>query len=185
MKKFIREYIFLDTKNFDGIELDMYPNIMLIALGVLLSLMFIYLHIKRKCTFHLISSLMRREAYGEDSAKSLGELRLDSPVLRLLLRFDGELRRLVGWVGRPCYSYEEYRELIRTGKLKREKIDFSRAKLYIDPRHTVRAKFVYENYEPSVIKTALCCLLTLMIVSMLVVVSPEILSLVSRILTKS
>ena len=181
LKYFFYNYILLNTKDYSNIELDMYPNILLLGGALLLITCFILLHIKRRAIFALVSTLMRREAYGEDTAVTLSKLRLnDSKILRFLLRFDNEICRTVTWVGRPSYTYEEYRDLVKSHKPTGQRPDPEKDSFYLDPKQINRAKFIFDNYDSSITKTVLCAVLILTISCMIVIVSPELMSLINN-----
>lgn len=181
LKYFFYNYILLNTNSYSNIDLDMYPNVLLLGCALLLIVCFILLHIKRRAAFTIVSALMRREAYAEDSALTLSKLRLgDSRILRFLLKFDSEICRTVTWVGRPTYTYEEYRDLIKARKSTGLRPDPDKDSFFLDPSAIARAKFIYENYDTSIVKTVLCAALILIISCMLVIVSPEILTLLNN-----
>ena len=181
LKYFFYNYVLLNTKDYSNIELDMYPNVLLLGAALLLIACFILLHIKRRAIFALVSALMRREAYGEDTAVTLSKLRLnDSKILRFLLRFDSEICRVVTWVGRPSYSYEEYRDLVKSRKATGQRPTPEKELFYLDPKQISRAKFIFDNYDASIVKTVLCAVLILIISCMLVIVSPELLTLINN-----
>ena len=137
---------------------------------------------QRKYTKDLVRKLMRHEAESEESAKTLEELGLNSGffIKRQLQSEFSFAARLIKRVGKKEYTYEEYVELQKQKKLTKEKIDFTTARFYLNNKEELRRKHIIENYNPSIIRTVMWCVLMLTLYICIALLVPEILSVIDN-----
>ena len=171
-----------------NINLNDYPNIgisfpinkVLFAITVVICIACVFVEIQRKYTKDLVRKLMRHEAVSEESAKTLEELGLNSGffIKRQLQSEFSFAGRLIKRVGQKEYTYEEYVELQKQKKQVKEKIDFQTARFYLNGKEELRRKHIIENYNPSILRTAMWCLLMLVLYICIALLVPEILSMI-------
>ena len=173
-----KKYLMLNTKDYPNLGLDFLFNVFLLSLFVILALAIVFLHLQRAQIHGFITRLSRKEAKDEASAKTLDGLNLRSnPLLRYMLRSDNRLRRLVGRAGENTYTYEEMKQMMKERK-KDELPGADEAKYYLRKDSEDEVKRIIETYEPSVLKTVLYIVLIFMITVCLIIISPELLSLI-------
>ena len=170
LKELFKEYITLNLGDyFKGVDFPITMFVLSIAIGICIACVFITIH-KRNLMF-MIKALTRHEAYNEDSAKTLSELRLKpSLFLKGSLSRRSQLTSIVGMVG--GYPFE-------TSGKQRVKPDLENARFFIKPSENGRAMKLSETTEPNYINTALGCILILMIFITLTLFLPRILELIT------
>lgn len=130
---------------------------------------------------------LRRDAIGEENAKTPAELGLSDKkhrdVLRAL-RTDGILRKTIAVRGERKPTYEEYLAEMREKKQKKDKEktpaeDLSEKAFYLPEGEIARAKRIYEKGAPSPLVTALFLPLSLVIWAAIAFLMPSLLTLIS------
>ena len=175
----IYEYLSINLKSYENIGIDLEINKLLFLVAFALCAVFFVVNYKRSLISEAIRQLLRHGALSEDSAKTLGELGLsDSRGIRKELSGDSQLRRMVMIVGEKKLTYEEYVALQKQKK-KPDAPDLDTARIYIAPESLERAKFIYNNYNTSIMKTLLLCVFCLAISVCLMLLSPGLLSLIN------
>lgn len=157
-EKFLYDYFFLNLKDYPNININFEINVFLLILTLALGVTFVMVSIYRGAMQNIVLQLTRHEAVGEGNAKTLNSLGLgDDFITRMLLSGEGQLSKIVGRVGEPTYTYEEYIDLSKKGKLENEKIDFTAAEFYIrDGESSLdRAKYIINNYNSSIVRPIL------------------------------
>ncbi len=169
----LKEYIMLNLNDyFEGADFPITIFILSIAVGICIACVFIT--INKRNMFFLIQALTRYEAYSEEAAKTISELKLKAGFfLKRSLSSRGQLSSIVGMVG--GYPYEN------SGTIK-SRIDFSAARFFIKPGENSRAMKISDTAPPSYINTALGCVLILMIFVTFSLFLPRILEFLTGIL---
>lgn len=182
MQKFIDKYINLNLKDYEnlGFDLEITKLIALVFLGIMIAA--VTMNIIKMWRATIIKSLLRHECTSEESAKTLGELRISSRIASLVAFSEGgRLRKILKRVGEVEYSYEEYVKLQREKK-KPEKQDPKATPLYIPKEKLDEAKRIFDKGAPTVLDSVLICVLLLALYICLVFVMPSLLSLINSML---
>ena len=182
-KRYIENFFLVNLKDYSNIGFDLYINVIIFALflGMCVSVFIVFA--KKAAMVSAIKQLLRREAFGEENAKTLKELGLlESNAVRRAMSRDGQLKRIVSRVGEIKYTYEEYLALIKAKKLQKERINFDQARFFIKETEINRARSFYERFSPSVIRTAGFALLLLVLYVCTSLVVPEILAWINTLL---
>ena len=176
--EFYNKVFNINLSDYENIGLNFPINKVLFAITVVICAACIFVELQRKYTKDLVCQLIRHEASGEDSAKTLEELGLDSSffVKRIIGSETSFVSRLVKRVGKVEYTYEEYIALQKEKKLEREVIDFTTARFYLDSKQENRKKHIIENYNTSIVRTVMLCVMMLAIYICIALLIPEILS---------
>lgn len=181
----LRDIIFLNAKDYLLTESNIPINIVVLAIGIALSVASIFIYYHKAYTLAIIKALLRREAVGEENAKTLSELHVNSSfALKRALSRKGQLTRIVKRAGYTEPTYEEYMALSKKER-RGEKIDFETARFFI-PRDLVdKAKLIKDKENPTVIRTLLVCLLIIALSVCFMMLMPAILTFLSNNLPKS
>ncbi len=177
-EKIVYEYFFINLKDYPNINIDFEINVFLLILTVALSVCFFISTYYRHGMQRIMKQLARFGAKDEETAKTLGELGLGkAAVIKYALSRENRLTRIVGRVGEPKYTYEEYIELEKKkGGIPREKIDFSTARFYIREEKIGEAKHIIETYGTSIVRTILYCVFFMALYVCIALLMPEILT---------
>ena len=178
---FVKDYLLLNFKDYIDPGIDFPINIFLLSIAAGLCIASVLITFHRRYIAVLIKQLMRHEAFNEENAKTLSQLRIKPNIVfrSALKRKNGQLASLISRVGEKSYTYEEYAALQKKKGFKEEKIDFSNASFYINSDAMDRAKKISEDGMPSYFKTILGCIFILVIFICVTLFMPEILSWVS------
>lgn len=180
LAKLFKEYILLNLKDyFAGVDFPINIFILSIALGLCIASVVITVH--RRYTADLIKKLMRHEAFSQEKAVTLSDLRINPGFIlkSALSRKTGQLADMIKRVGDTGYSYEEYVKLQKTKGFREEKINFEEAKFYIDPEKLPRARKINDAGAPSYFQTVLVCIFILAVFVCVSLFMPEILNFVA------
>ena len=178
----IKEYMSINLKDYENIAIDFEINKFLILVAIGLCAVAFVVNYKRSLMIETIKQLIRHGATSEEEARSLGELGLGSSRgIRKAVTTDSQLRRMIAIVGESRPTYEEYVAEMKQKKKKPEK-DAADIRIYIPSDSLERAKFVYNTYNTSLLKTALSCVFILALSVCLILLSPSILTLVDSLL---
>ena len=173
MKEFYTRFFLINTNEYPNLGADLWINKVLFILLPIVVLIFIGFHLVRNNTFLIVKRLAKRNAMGEDSAKTLKDLGLaDKKILRLMLSGDGQITRLVKRKGAPTYTYEEYVAAQKKKKktvedmaneencnpTRKDKIDFETAEFYLDSTQSDRIAKICEKYEVRPRNTVIMCI---------------------------
>ncbi len=177
--KYIKEFFFLNLKEYENIAVPVPIGMVSIALTVVMCLAAFYYYYYKNYTCELLRALKRHEATSEESAKTLAELRLgDRKSIKRALMRQTSLSKMVKEVGRVELTYEEYVEKSKKRGYRGEKIDFSTAKFYLSPEEKDIAATQIEKCPTllmpiltSVIALITLCLLFLFLEPLLVVIN--------------
>ena len=206
-------------KNYLSINLNEYENIgmnlpivkLLLVVAVAFIVAIIIINYSKSNLYLMVKQLMRHGALGEDSAKTLGELKLsDNRGIKRALAFSSQMRSIVSTVGEEKMSYEEYLEkkkALREAKRAENKggffkrlwaaavgffytrdeilfaeIDFSAARFYIKEEGKNRASKIYNSNDITPIRTAFTCVFVALFFIGLMFAMPEVLNWINSLL---
>ena len=206
-------------KNYLSINLNEYENIgmnlpivkLLLGVAVAFIVAIIIINYSKSNLYLMVKQLMRHGAMSEDSAKTLGEIRLgDNRGIKRALAGSSQMRSIVATAGEEKMSYEEYlmkRKALREAKRAEQKggffkrlwaaivgffytkdelllseIDFSTARFYIKEEGKDRASKIYNSSEITLIRTVFTCIFVALFFVGLMFAMPEILSWINSIL---
>ncbi len=183
----INEYLSINLKDYDNIGINLEINKFLLLVALALCVTFFVVNYKRSLISEAVKQLLRHGALSEDSAKTLGELGLsDSRGIKRELLGDTQLRRMVMVVEEekklaPDGKLPSHEELVAMERVKEgaPSINFNTARIYVAPGSLERAKFIYNNYNTSLVKTILLCVFCIAISVCLMLLSPGLLSLIN------
>ena len=178
----LRDLITLNAKDYLSVSTDIYINIIMLIIASALSIACFFINYHKTYTVNMIKQLLRREATSEESAKTLFDLHLErSAGLRLALTRKGQLTGIVCRAGYVEPTYDEYISLSKEKKLKKEKIDFTKARFFIPKENVDRAKLIKEKENPTILRTALVCVFIFAVTVCLMLLMPEILNFISNV----
>ncbi len=178
---YLKQAFFVNFSDYENLGFNLPINIILLIFFAGMCIGLAALDFNRKYMRLAVRQLLRHEAVGEGKAVTLEELGLSgSRIVKLFLSGSGQLSRIVKRAGASEYTYEEYVALQKSKKLKKEKIDFSSAKFYIDPSMLDRANTINDCYRTSVLKTVFACLFIVILYFCLMMAMPEILNLLNN-----
>ncbi len=180
--KYYEKYFLINLKDYPNIGVDLEITKILFFFFVGLIVATVAINYLRSTMYTVVKALMRREASSEAAAFTLGELGLDSTRVRRALRGGTQLSRIVGRVGESKYTYEEYKSLAKKKGFSDEIINFDEARFYIRPEQKLRAEKIYMSGASSVLHTVLFSVLLVAIFICLMLLLPEILSFVNKLL---
>ena len=176
MYSFFKNYFLVNLKDYPSFGFDFPITAVLFCFLIALIFTTVVVNYKRRKIEEVISALTRHKAFNEESAKTLAELNLNLASVRSLLSSEGQLTKMVSYVGEKKLGYEEFMELSKSKEYKEEKIDFDEARFYINESGRDRAKRVLEMGSASVTNTILFCLLLVAVFICLTLLMPGILS---------
>lgn len=201
---FYAKYIMLNTSEYESFEnFNFYINVFLILLTVGLCIGVFVLNFRKNAMIRIVKQLYRHGATSEESAKTLGELRLQKSFInkRLLADDSHLLRYALCRVGAVRLTYEEYVEAMKNKKrAKKEQkkkrladrveeeekngdsVDFETARFYIPSEKDLEAKRIISKNPTSLWQNVLISVFLFSITACLVLVMPELLMLVSSLL---
>ena len=177
----IKEYLSLNLKDYENIGVDFEINKFLFLVAIGLCVVAFVVNYKRSLMIDTVKQMIRRGATSEESAMTLTELGLGaSRGIRKAVLHDSRLRRMVKIVGEVRPTYEEYVAKMKKskGRAKDDELDPKTDRIYIPNEALERAKFVYNTYNTSLLKTSLTCVFILAVSICLILASPSILSVV-------
>ena len=181
----------INLKDYTNIGIDLEITKLLFAFFIGIIVATVVINYNRACTALVIKRLLRREALSQESARTLTELSVATLGVKMLLRSNGRIKRIIKRVGEKEYTYEEYMALGRKRKKNKgegtpetsakaeEKIDFSTARFYLSEERLDEAKGIVERDRSSVLNTVLLCILVTAVFVCLVLVMPELLNLIN------
>ena len=179
---FYNEIFNVNLLDYENIGINFPINKVLFAITVTLCIACVFMDIQRKYTKDLVRQLVRHEATSIDNARTLEELGIkDSFFVKWQLKSDTSfIHRLVKRIGEAEYTYEEYIELQKQKKLKKETVDFKTARFYLNEKEELRKKHILERYNPSILRTSMWCVLMLVIYICIAILVPEVLSIINN-----
>lgn len=184
LKELIKYYFSINLSDYSGIGIDLPINLFLLAFLIGMLLTIIVVNLIRETNTNFVKKLIRYEAYNEESSKTLEEIKFNNILIRLTLNSNGMMKKIITRVGEKKYTYEEYKEAIKSKEFREEKIDFSKSKFYINENSIADAQRIAEMKNSSLLNTILICVLITIVVISLIICMPEILYYINSALTK-
>lgn len=141
----IKQFLLLNLKDFENIAIPFPAG--LVTFGVVFALIVVafIINYRKIYTTRLFRQLVRQSAIGEENAKTLSSLRVDTPSIRRALTRSGSLTHYVKLAGEEKLSYEEYVAKTKEKGYKAEKLDFSEAKFYIEEEREDEVRKILER----------------------------------------
>lgn len=183
-KELFNYYFSINLSDYSSIGIDLPINLFLLAFLIGMLLTIIVVNLIRETNTNIVRKLIRYEAYSENASKTLDEIKLNNLLTRLTLGSNGMMKKIIKRAGEKEYTYEEYKEAIKTKGFKEEKIDFTTSKFYISEDALTEAQRIAEIKNSSLLNTILLCVLITIIVVSLIICMPEILYYINIALTR-
>ena len=175
-----------NLNDYDNIGINLEINKVVFVTFVLFGVMMVLLSVYRKNMRDLVMQLMRHEAYTEEKACTLEELKLnENRVVTYMLAHSDMLKKIVERVGKPQYTYEEYKALSKEERAESERIDFNDARFYIVESQIDRARHIKEKYVIDKTRLILGCVFLFVVYIAVAAAMPEILNVINNLLEKS
>lgn len=176
----IKEYFSLNLKDYENIAVNFEINKFLVLVAIGLCAVAFVVNYRRSLIIDTVKQLFRYGATDEESAKTLAELGLSGSrgICKAVIS-DSQLRKMIAIVGEVRPSYEEYVEAMKKGKDDIPSTDLTTARIYIPSSSLERAKYVYNTYNTSLLKTFLSCVFILALTACLILLSPTLLSIIN------
>ena len=176
-----KDLILLNAKDYLNIASDVYINIIMLIIAAVLCLASFWINHHKTYTVAIIKQLLRHDATSEEKAKTLSELRLaDFKSLKRALSRRGQLTAIIKRAGYVEPTYEEYAAELKKKKHKDEKIDFQISRFFIPQAALEKAKRIKERENPTLLRTALLCVLIVALCVCIMLLMPEILRLLAK-----
>lgn len=200
-KKIYTKYISLNLKDYIGEEYDFEINKVLIFIAIGICIACVFINYNQSVISRFLKKLIRLDAFDDDSSKTLKDLGLaeHKPTKSLISKNSGAIKRVLGVVGRKNLTYEEYvaaeraKKEAKKARLTRKNqsesesaessaptdiddslLDFSTARFFIIPEERDYAeRYVHRDTSP--IKTAIYCVLIILIFAVLIAAMPTLL----------
>ena len=180
-KIFWFDIVLLNLKSYENIGIDFQINVFLFFVALMFCVFAFYIERTRGRIQLLVSQLKRHKAYSSDTAKTLRGLGLkESLRLRMLIKNNRMLSRLIERTDRKEYTYEEYTALKPSERKKVDKIDFETEKFYIRPESSSRVDDICVSYGFSLVRLLVVFVFIMMIYVALACLSPEILRIIDN-----
>ena len=181
----VKEYFAINLKDYENIGVNFEINKFLLLVAIGLCAMAFIVNYKRSLMIDTIKQLIRHGATDENAAKTLAELGLSgSRGIRKAVIGDNQMRRMIRIVGEARPTYEEYVASMKKSKRSAvSTVDISTARIYIPKEALERAKFVYNTYSTSLLKTSLTCVFIIAVSVCLILLSPTLLTFVDAALS--
>ena len=184
-KDFFYDCFHINLKDYENIGFDLEICKVILVGFIALSVGIVILNVYRKNIRFMVMQLIRHGAVDSDTSKTLEDIGLhNNRILKWLLTRDGMLKKVVGRVGEPTYTYEEYIALDNKTKKENEKVDFSSASFYIREDKRERADEICERYDAGIVKIILSCVFIAITYVCLLALMPQILSWVNSLIGK-
>ena len=180
--EFYNKYFLINLNEFSNIGIDLEINKILFCFLIGIIVATVVVNYRNAGNVRLIRSLIRQEAFDEESAKTLTELNINNFNSKLSLKGEGKIAKIVKRVGAKELSYEEYKDAVKSKDYEEEKIDFETARFYIKDDAKDQAKRISESNTTSVLNTVLFCVLLVTIYVFIMFLMPSILTFLNNIL---
>ena len=183
-KNFWNDVVLLNLNEFENIGINFYVNIFFFFLAVAICVAAVIYDYKRNQAYLLVKQLIRHKATSEESSKKLNELGLDNFRMKRFVTSGYIVSRVVKFVGKEEYSYEEYVKMNKAARKKAEKIDFSTVSLYISEENMPTANKIVAEYRASVVRLLVFALLVVLVYVGIAAVSSEVFNYINNALAK-
>ena len=183
MSEVLKNAFEINLSDYENINFDLEINKAIFCASVVLIIGIILFSIYRATIRRIVFQLVRHEAYFEEKAKTLTELKIDKTlVIKYLFSNNNILTKIVSRVGEKNYSYEEYVALSKEEREKSERIDFDTAAFYIKEDKKDFALSVIEKYNITATKTILAVVFVAALCVCVISSMPGILNIVNKLL---
>lgn len=181
---FYERYFLINLSDYPniGINLPITQIIFGLVIGAIIGS--IIINLLRSGTHSVVKALIRYEARDEESARTLDEMRINTFSVRAALSSGGRLMKLISWVGKKEYTYEEYVALQKEKGFRDEKPDHRTSRLYLTAPDSDEVKSIFEKSGASLLHTVLFSVFLVAIFLCLTFLMPEILSFINDLLAK-
>lgn len=180
--RFYEKYVEINLKEYPNIGLDLPLGAILLVAFIAVLITTVIINYRRAILHLTVSKLLRYDAIGEENAKNLDALKINKRSVRLSLNSGGQFAKIIGIKGKQEYTYEEYTTMMKNKTLKEEAVDYRTAELFVKEDSLPLAKRIVDMSSPSVLSTVLMCVLTVAIYVIILLLSPEILTLINNML---
>ena len=179
--RFFKDFFFLNLEDYDNFGIRFPLGMFLIFLSVAMCAAYFIITYRNIYMVTLLKKLIRHNATSEECAITLGEIGLSKnrPLCRALSR-SGQLTFIVKQKGAVETTYEEYTKKLKTKNFKDAKIDFRLAEFYISPDRIDRAQKMVETNSTSWVKPIVLSGITLALLFLFAIFSPEILTAINN-----
>ena len=175
----VKEYLSVNLNDYENIGTNFEINKFILICAIALCVVAFYVNYRRALMVNIVKQLLRKNAINEENAKTLEELNLDSSRgIKKAIFASSQLRRLICIVGENRPTYDEY-VAAQKEKKKIDSPDPSTVRIYIKAESLDRAKHIYNTYNVSILNTLLACVLIITFGVCLVLVIPELLTLIN------
>ena len=175
----VKEYLSVNLNDYKNIGINFEVNKFILFCAIALCVVAFYVNYRRSLMVNIVKQLLRKNAIDEESAKTLVELKLDSSRgIKKAISTSSQLRRLISIVGESRPTYEEY-VAAQKAKKKIDSPDPTAVRIYIKAESLDRAKHIYNTYNVSILNTSLACVLIIAFGVCLVLVMPELLTVIN------
>lgn len=175
-----------DLKRFFSLNLNEYENIgidfpigifcSLLCLAFCISLFVIYF--RKRILSDVAVALVRHEAFDASLAKTLKQLKIDTPAVRYEIRRNRRLAAMVSVAGKEDISYDDYLSLTKSEQKKYDKIDFDTALFYLNKEGIESAKIISEKDGTSIFSPIFISLFSIAVLFLLSQFLPDLLLLI-------
>ena len=174
------EYFSVNLKDYPNIGIDRQITKLLFYIFVGLIILAILINMRRAAKILLVKKLLVNEIFCENNAQTLTDLGVNNFATRFILTHGSSLMGIISIAGKENYTREEYKELKKQGKLKREKLNFNKARFYLNQNSLDKAQKIVDIPIPSVIHTLLFCALLMGVYTYLMLIIPELLMFINN-----
>ena len=180
---FYKDYFSLNLKDYPNIAFDLEINkiIFCIFLGIIIAA--IIINYRQYCMITLIKKLLRYNAKDISNAKSISELGIKKSYVKTAMS-QNRISRIVSFVEKKEYSYEEYSAMIKKKGYKEKSIDYTKERIYIKEGTLGDANAIAEMHHPTILNTILFCILIFSSCVCIMFIMPSILNLINNLLAK-
>jgi len=173
----------INLNEFEQIGINLEINKVLLIACIAFGIFMILFAIYRNNIRTFVVQLMRHEATSEDKACTLDEIGLsNNKIIIYLISHNSMLTKIVGRLGAPKYSYEEYKALSKKERAELETIDFAVEKFYIYEDQKDRARHINEKYATNKKRMTASIIFLILVYVATVSAMPELLNLINNLL---
>ena len=177
----ILKYVFLDFSDYKNLVISFPIGLFLIFMTLAFTVAAFVINHRQNLINGCVRQLVRHEAIGEEAAKSLKELRLDSSnALSKMILGNGQLAKFVKIKGYEKPSYEEYMQ--KSPKERRElyAVNLKEAKIYLAPEMKDKANKIALAKRSTALRPMILSIVFALICAALFISMPELLELLNE-----
>ena len=183
MSEILKKAFEINLNDYENINFNLEINKVVLGASIALIIGIILFNTYRAKIRLVVMQLLRHEAYSEESAKTLAQLKIDKTfALKYLFKGNNILTKIVSRVGEKRFTYEDYVALSKEERVKAELIDFEAEAFYIRDDKKEFALSIVDKYNTSITKTLLAILFVVSICVCIISCMPGILNVLSNLL---